>query len=237
MAQAQDKQEDLFKRIRPHAEWEGIRWGWDLLRTALIPSVYVGIQKLRGESVDWIGLAILLALCFLIGFLLFPSKRSRPKRISENENDLLIPQSKVEQILGPVFEDVKGAGAQAGMLWLLAAWSMELIQILEEVGDHWNYGGENLIHPLDARLDKLDFSKETAWKLANDRRDFMVEYAAHLRRVQATFPGFSSFVIANGYPSDQEYRRVLNGLRSHADMLRETADKIWTSEMPDNSLY
>jgi hypothetical protein len=233
----EDKREGFLRRIRPHAEWEGIRWGWDLLRTLLIPSIYLGIEKLRRQDIDWTGLAILLVLCFLVGFLLFPSKRSRPKQLSGGENDLIIPQSKVEQVLGPIFEDVKGAGAQAAMLWTFAGWSRDLIQILEEVWDHWNYAGENLIHPLDARIDKLDFSKDKAHQLSSERRDFMVEYVAHRRRIRADFPGFLSFVTTSAYPSDIEYRRVLNGLRSHAEKLEEEADKLWKAESPNPSLH
>lgn len=154
-----------------------------------------------------------------------------------SEDDLVIPGPKVEQILGPIFEDVKGAGAQAAMLWLFEVWSRDLIQKLEETWDHWNYAGENLIHPLNARLDKLDFSKDAAYQLANDRRDFMVEYAAHLRRITADFPGFSSFITTSGYPCDLEYRRVLNGLHSHAKKLEEYAERIWKSETPDSSLH
>ena len=203
MGNIDDKREGFLKRIRPHAEWEGIRWGWDLLRTALIPLTYWGIEKLRKQTVDWTGFIILLALCFLIGFLLFPSKRSRPRQL-DGEDDLVIPQSKFSQIMTPIFEDVKGAGAQAAMLWLFAAWAKDLILKLEETWDHWNYAGEKLIHPLDARIDKLDFSKDDVNQLVNERRDFMLEYVIHFRRIKTDFPGFSSPVTMGEYPSDLE---------------------------------
>jgi hypothetical protein len=186
-------------------------------------------------SLSQYGWAIWLLLAGLLMYLFDFRRRLRLKH-RKSEDDLVIPQSKIEQILGPIFEDAKGAGAQAAMLWLFEAWSRDLIQRLEEAWDHWNYAGENLIHPLDARLDKLDFSKETAHQLTNDRRDFMVEYAAHLRRITADFPGFSSFVTTSGYPCDLEYRRVLNGLRSHSEKLEEYAERIWKSETPDSLL-
>jgi hypothetical protein len=105
---------------------------------------------------------------------------------------------KIKKIIDEVADDAKRAGAQAAMLWIFSGWAKDLIQRLEETWDHWNYEGQHLIHPLDARLDNLDFSKDSVVKLSNERRDFMVEYAAHLRRLRVDLSGFSSSLTQTG---------------------------------------
>jgi hypothetical protein len=233
MAKAEDKREGFVRRIRPHAEWEAIRWGWDLLRSALIPLVYLGVQKARHSQTDWIGLAILFALCFLIGFLLFPSRHSKRKK----EEPEPIARDVAEKIVGESVEDAKRAGGQAAMLWNFAATAKQLTQMLEEAWNHWNDVGERLIHPLDARLDSLkDHFTDYAQRLLDERRHFMVLYSFHLSRLRLDFPGFRSAVTQNGYPSDTEYVRVLNSLREHSQALDERGQKIWDSELPDEDL-
>lgn len=83
--------EDFITRIRPHAEWEGIRWGWDLLRAAAIPVLYALFTRLRHTGVDWIGLAILFALCLILGSFTVHSRRRDRKstdRIIQNPESI-----------------------------------------------------------------------------------------------------------------------------------------------------
>jgi hypothetical protein len=171
-------------------------------------------------------------LMYVLSFIRHIRPAKKPK-----QGAVTIALDQAEQEIGEAVDDAKRSGAQAGMLWMLAASAKDLIQMLEQTWHHWNNAGERLIHPLDARLDKLDFSKDGAASLANERRDFMVLYSAHLTRLQADLRGFSSDVTKNGYPNSREYVQVLNDLRAHAQKLDEEADRIWKAEKPEETLH
>jgi hypothetical protein len=148
------------------------------------------------------------------------------------------PRDELLKVIDDAVQDAKRAGGQAGILWNLAARATELTQRLEETWHDWNTAGEHLVHPLDARLDKLkDPSSDEAWRLLNGRRDFMVLYAAHFSHLRAEFPGFLSMLVQNGYPSDKKYSEVLNSLRDHTARLEEKAQDIWDTEIPAADLY
>jgi hypothetical protein len=178
------------------------------------------------------GWAIWLLLAGLLMYLF--DWRRRRLNPGETEKYLRIPESKVEQILRPLFRDAKGAGAQAGILWTLAAQARDVLVNLEQVWHHWNDAGERLIHPLDARIDKPDFLKGN---LIAERRDFMAIYMTHLMRLRVDVPGFTSNVTVYGFPSDREYLQVRNALQDHADKLDAAADAIWKSEEPNGTFF
>jgi hypothetical protein len=64
------KEESLFARIRPNAEWDGVRWGserlWEFGKPFVIPLAYAITQRVRDLHTDWIGLGILFLLSLLV---------------------------------------------------------------------------------------------------------------------------------------------------------------------------
>lgn len=102
---------------------------------------------------------------FTAGILMYVLSLTRRIRPAKKQTNVASALDAAEQVIGEAVDDAKRAGAQAGMLWILAASADELIQLLEQTWHHWNNAGERLIHPLDARLDNLDFSKDCAINL------------------------------------------------------------------------
>jgi hypothetical protein len=97
------------------------------------------------------------------------------------------------------------------------------------VWHHWNNAGERLVHPLDARLDKLaHYSTDQAMKLLDERRDFMLLYCHHLNVLKSEFPEFTSPAIEAGYPTDCEYQEVLLRLGQHIEGLKTESLKEWS---------
>jgi hypothetical protein len=127
-----------------------------------------------------------------------------------------------------VLRDVKLQGARAILLSVMATEATYLMELLEEVWHHWDNLGEKLVHPLDARIDKMkDYSSDGVMKLVYEHRDFLVLYAHHLRTLATELPKFASPVVVTGYPSDCEYHRVLANLRVHIENLKTESQTAW----------
>ena len=93
--------------------------------------------------------------------------RGRPERLEPSKSEI-----------DETINNVKLAGAKGFLLSHLEARAIELQQELESLWHHWNNAGEKLIHPLDARLDKVkEISNDGSFKLLNERREFMVLYS------------------------------------------------------------
>jgi len=227
------------------------RPGWIAILLGLVYALILGSLEHRfysqfnewqdrhlGELMEWIKSVVfspwilfVVVICW-IAIKAFVETRTR----GQNKPPDLITVERGEflKVIDEVVDDSKKAGAQAGILWLLAAQAKDAIHLLEKTWHHWNNSGERLIHPLDARIDKPDFTKGD---LISERRDFMAIYLSHLMRLSTDIPGFTSDVTSYGFPSDREYLEVLNALRSHAEKLDSEADKIWQSESPNDSLF
>ena len=75
-----DKPKGLLERIRGHAEWEGIKWGW----TLIVPAAYAVYQKVRHFYLDWFVIVVLL--CVGLAMSLFGYFVSTRKK-QENQAD------------------------------------------------------------------------------------------------------------------------------------------------------
>ena len=241
MGKPKEKQEGLVKRIRPHAEWEAIFWGMRIMTSLLTSSAYGFFQHLRKQPVDWIGLAILFVLTLLASAVLLRQRRNERRSnptLPVATKDTFVWNQETREEVGKIVNAVKYAGGQAGICWIHSAGARDLEQMIEQAWHHWNDAGERLVHPLDARIDKLkDYLADYSDKLLTERRDFMVLYANHLSRVKVDLPGFSSRLMEMGYPSNKEYFEVFTCIREHAKKLEDTGNKIWENESPDESLY
>ena len=94
------ERENFFERIRPHAEWETIRWVW----TLVLPGVFWALQRIRNVHVDWIGVGILFGLCVVVAILLFSSKRSVAKVAEGPVQDFrLLKHEEQQPVIGKTF--------------------------------------------------------------------------------------------------------------------------------------
>ena len=94
-----EKKDNLFDRIRPHAEWETIKLLWEIAGgSALFTSVYGIIQRALHSRVDWTGLGILFVLCVialcLMVLLVRRSLSSRKPQSSHLGSKLVIHSAK-----------------------------------------------------------------------------------------------------------------------------------------------
>ena len=166
------------------------------------------------SDIGWIHYAP-LALLIIAGISWLTGRLRTPEQLSESE-------------VAKTISEVKLHGGKALMLGYMEARAIELQSQLEALWHHWNNAKENLIHPLDGRLDTMkDSSSDEYWNLINERRDFMVLYAHHLGTLKAELPEFTSAAVSAGYPAGIEYHQVLTNLKSHAEKLKNESLEVW----------
>jgi hypothetical protein len=166
------------------------------------------------SDIGWIHYAP-LAMLIIAGISWLTGRLRAPKKMLESE-------------VSNTINDVKLHGGESSLLSFMEARAIELQSILEALWHHWNNAGEKLIHPLDARIDKLkNYSASEAKQLLDERRDFMVLYSHHLNTIKAEFPGFTSAVVGAGYPSSCEYHHVLANLKEHAEKIKNRSEEAW----------
>ncbi len=211
-----------IQKLRGLIDWgRRVQFVYQVAGLALSASAWTAVSKFINENhtlAAWrvpISLAASAVVLLMFGALLHRFSPGQQRMKSEKEVDEAI-------------EKIKLAGARGFLLSHFEARAIDLQQTLEETWHHWNNAGEKLIHPLDARLDKLtSYSADGAMKLLDERRDFMVLYSQHLNLLKLEFPEFASLVIEAGYPSDNEYPRVLANLKTHIETLREQSQREW----------
>jgi hypothetical protein len=123
--------------------------------------------------------------------------------------------------------EYQDSGSQSVLLYYFAENATQLACKLEDAWHHWNQEGECLSKPLGGPPGIKNISSDKFVDLSNERRDFMVLYMDNISRFKVEFPKLITSIVE--YPSDAEYQVVLTRLKEHADLLRNTADKIFNS--------
>jgi hypothetical protein len=210
----------LLDKFKDTLDWgKRLQFLYQIVALLLSGSVIAGVRAMiHSTSIPPIWRWSIYLLCAALSLLLFASIGrwwSIRKKLSLDEARETI-------------HDVKACAGKAALLYYMVARATELSRDLEALWHQWNNSGEKLIHPLDAKFDKLkDASSDEAWNLLNARRDFMVMYAHHIITMKVEFPDFTSHVMSAGYPAPYEYVQVRDNLKEHADQLEQMADKLW----------
>ena len=222
----------FLHRIRPNAEWEVVKWAWEIGRSAVIPSAYVFVQSLRHKQIDWIGMGVLFCLCLLIGFLLFPRRRAHLK---DETTDIAL--TNLMNDCERIAQESKLAGAQARLLLHFEAEGRGIERFLTEIRDKWNYAGEHLVHPLSTEIfDWKDFGSDKTSNLTGLLRDLKGICLNHLEYIRLEFPGLVTPFTQLGYPSNAEYNEVMFAVKDHCEELNRLAGRIWIAEEPMGDL-
>jgi len=120
-------------------------------------------------------------------------------------------ESKKQKLVALV-EKRKEAGGQAWLLWSYSYSASGLVRWLEEIWYRWNSSGEVLIYPIGGKTELKNWSGDKSGDLIGERRDFMVLYRDHVTRLSQEIPEFVSATTRRGFPSDDEYARVMADL-------------------------
>lgn len=183
----------------------------------------------------WIGI-MALALSVVIPAMV--SLIGRKKKIREAE----AIKEKKKAVLDDLVKDwndttknAARAGLQAGLLVHFYDEALHLETLLTRLWHDWDNEGEKLIYPLGVN-EWIAFTSDKCIPLANELAGFKTQYECHLAWVKISFPGFSSPLKESDYGKDK-YHDVLAGLKNHAELLNDTAQRIWDSESPMESLH
>ena len=158
-----------------------------------------------------------------------PSTTSR--LFSEVQWDKLINE------VAKITEDEKGAGAQSVLLGHFHSETLHIEKCLVALWHHWDNAGEKLIHPIGGFNEWKEWSADKCFPLINELRDFKVIFGQHIGWVRVEFPGLTTQLIANGFPSNAEYQDVLAAVRDHADSLKELSHRVWDTGKVMDSLH
>jgi hypothetical protein len=169
-----------------------------------------------------IGLVLSIAIPAIIGMV------RKPKKTPDTSEKLVEEFAKIA-------DDVKRAGAQGALLFQFNDEAVHLERILVAAWHECDAVGVKLVHPLSENPWR-DTKSDAFIPFVKGLNDFYSQYASHVEWLKICSPGFASRTITRGYPSEDPYYDVLDDLQSHSAKLKETAERIWKSESPEEVL-